>query len=309
MSGRIGNASITNFPNKERRTKMKRLLVSMLSVAAVVGLMAAPSFGADKLLVKDAGANTVFVVQDTGNVGVGTAAPAAQIHAVSQTSASSRGIITEQNSTDAAAGVLQFRKSRGTNAAPTAVATNDYLATFHAQGYDGAAYQIPASLTFQVDGPVAAGSVPTGMQVITGSAATGGNRATRLVVTSSGRVGIGTTAPAHLIQLSGGAYSDGAVWTDASSRTLKENIENLSADKAMDALKNLNPVVYNYKTDTEQKHVGFIAEDVPDLVAMKDRKSLTPMDIVAVLTKVVQEQSKTIDALSAKVDMLEKASK
>jgi hypothetical protein len=40
--------------------------------------------------------------------------------------------------------------------------------------------------------------------------------------------------------------------------------------------------------------VGFVAEDVPDLIATKDRKGLSPMDIVAVLTKVVQEQQKTM---------------
>ena len=38
----------------------------------------------------------------------------------------------------------------------------------------------------------------------------------------------------------------------------------------------------------------FIAEDVPDLVATKDRKGLSPMDIVAVVTKVVQDQQETI---------------
>jgi hypothetical protein len=37
--------------------------------------------------------------------------------------------------------------------------------------------------------------------------------------------------------------------------------------------------------------VGFIAEDVPDLVATNDHKSLSPMDIVAVLTTVTKEQS------------------
>ena len=42
-----------------------------------------------------------------------------------------------------------------------------------------------------------------------------------------------------------------------------------------------------------EKHVGFIAEDVPELVTTKDRKGLSPVDIVAVLTKVVQEQQKT----------------
>ena len=49
---------------------------------------------------------------------------------------------------------------------------------------------------------------------------------------------------------------------------------------------------YSYKADKDERHVGFIAEDVPDLVASKDRKSLSPMDITAVLTKVVQEMDK-----------------
>jgi hypothetical protein len=44
---------------------------------------------------------------------------------------------------------------------------------------------------------------------------------------------------------------------------------------------------------------------VPSLVATKDRKGLSPMDIVAVLTKVVQEQQKTIDELSLKLNELE----
>ena len=53
--------------------------------------------------------------------------------------------------------------------------------------------------------------------------------------------------------------------------------------------------------------MGFIAEDVPDLVATKDRKALSPMDIVAVLTRVVKEQQKTIAALAAKIEALEGA--
>jgi hypothetical protein len=57
--------------------------------------------------------------------------------------------------------------------------------------------------------------------------------------------------------------------------------------------------------DKDEKHVGFIAEDVPELVAMKDRKSLSPMDIVAVLTKVVQELKTENAGLKAKNDSLE----
>jgi cell division protein FtsB len=34
---------------------------------------------------------------------------------------------------------------------------------------------------------------------------------------------------------------------------------------------------------------------VPDLVAMKDRKGLSAMDVVSILTRVVQEQQKKIN--------------
>jgi hypothetical protein len=61
-----------------------------------------------------------------------------------------------------------------------------------------------------------------------------------------------------------------------------------------------------------EKCLGFIAEEVPDLVAMNDRKSLSTMDIVAVLTKVVKEQQKLnqeqqneLSLLKAKLSVLE----
>lgn len=95
--------------------------------------------------------------------------------------------------------------------------------------------------------------------------------------------------------------------TQGSSRTLKENISGLSSQEAMKTLAGLNPVKFRYKADTEKaNHVGFIAEDVPDLVATPDRKGLNSMDIVSVLTKAVQEQQKTILALSKKVESLER---
>ena len=111
------------------------------------------------------------------------------------------------------------------------------------------------------------------------------------------QVGIGTTTPTHLIHLAGGAYSNGSTWVNASSRELKENIKEVSTEEAIKTVENLKPVAFNYKEGDQDLHVGFIAEDVPELVATNDRKGLDSMDIVAVLTKVVQEQQKTIQAL------------
>jgi len=93
---------------------------------------------------------------------------------------------------------------------------------------------------------------------------------------------------------SGALCTVGGVWANASSREYKENIKSLSSSKAMDALEQLNPVEFNYKVDSGEKHLGFIAEDVPDLVASKDRKHMSPMDVVAVLTKALQDQQEIL---------------
>jgi hypothetical protein len=95
------------------------------------------------------------------------------------------------------------------------------------------------------------------------------------------------------------------IWTNNSNREYKENIKELTSEEAINTLAGLNPVKFNYKIDKDERHVGFIAEDVPDLVAMKDRKGLSPMDIVAVLTKVVQEQQDYLKELQAMNERLE----
>ena len=122
-----------------------------------------------------------------------------------------------------------------------------------------------------------------------------------LTLNENGYLGIGATSAAYPLQLASGAYvSAGGVWTDASSRSLKQEIAALPADQALAALAQLTPVTYAYKASPGERHVGFIAEDVPALVATADRKSLSPMDIVATLTKVVQEQQATIAELKAR---------
>ena len=115
-----------------------------------------------------------------------------------------------------------------------------------------------------------------------------------------GNVGIGTMSPNYPLEMGSGAHvTVGGVWTDASSREYKENIRDLTIEEAKTALEKLEPTKFNYKVDKEEEYIGFIAEDVPGLVASKDRKGLSPMDIVAVLTKVVQQQQKEIEELTA----------
>ncbi len=208
-----------------------------------------------------------------------------------------------------------FRFARGAQASPAAVVAGDRLGFFVFSGYDGTAFVNSAGFTSKVDGNVSTGNVPTKLvfetQAQPGETPDDSVRVERMVISSKGNVGIGgdtgigIAEPTTLLHLAGGAYSDGYKWYDASSREYKENIKALTREEANQALDGLSPVKFNYKTDKEDKHVGFIAEEVPDLLAAKDRKGLSAMDIVAVLTRVVQEQKNTISELSKKVDAMQ----
>ncbi len=102
----------------------------------------------------------------------------------------------------------------------------------------------------------------------------------------------------------GAFLSAGGVWTNASSREFKDEIVELSAEEAMAALADLEAVKFRYKGG-EERHVGFIAEEVPALVASPDRQYLSSMDIVAVLARALQEQQREIAALQERLHELE----
>src|SRR3954471_15063163 len=128
---------------------------------------------------------------------------------------------------------------------------------------------------------------------------------TALVLDASGRIGLGVSAPLYQIHHSSGARLDAGNWVNASSRALKQDIQPLDRDAALDAVKALQPVTFAYRANPREMNVGFIAEDVPDLVATADRTGLSAMDITAVLTKVVQEQQRTIEDLQTRLQRLE----
>jgi hypothetical protein len=124
-----------------------------------------------------------------------------------------------------------------------------------------------------------------------------------------------TTQDDKLLLNQGGAFKNGVkidgnvqvtgTLTQASSIALKENVSELSGQEALAALQGLQAVKYTYKADAKkEQHLGFIAEDVPDLVASSARDRLSLMDFIAVLTKAVQEQQSTIADLAAEVNTL-----
>jgi len=124
-----------------------------------------------------------------------------------------------------------------------------------------------------------------------------------LYVSSAGNIGMGIDSPTEKLHVVGNAVISGNLEL-GSSRSIKNQIHDLGLNQAIDALLALQPVMFKYNHSPQQQSIGFIAEDVPDLVASASRKSLKPMDIVAVLTKVVQAQQQVVETQQAAINEL-----
>ena len=95
---------------------------------------------------------------------------------------------------------------------------------------------------------------------------------------------------------------------NTSDIALKKDIESISTS-CIDNIKQLNPVTFKWK-DTSKKDIGFIAQEVedilPDLVNGEDGvKSINTIGLVSQLTKALQEAITEIETLKTRVATLE----
>jgi FtsZ-binding cell division protein ZapB len=189
------------------------------------------------------------------------------------------------------------------------VAAGDYIGSLLANAYDGSAWggsSGVAQIRFVMDGTPGTGSLPT--RIVFATTPSGSNTPTeRMRINNSGNVGIGTASPSHLIQLAGGAYSDGSTWNPSSSVRWKENIEPLT--DGVDTLKQLHPVAYNYKKTPAKRTMGFIAEEVGKVLpTVVDWDKTEPgyaegydqTAILAVSVQALKEQQTRIEQLTTR---------
>ncbi len=255
---------------------MKNLTETTCSAGLVICLatlfISASAQGANKLIVQDAsGTTTNFVVTDAGWVGIGTPSPGGFL----QIGGPATGDLFAGMGPDVTVGpAFNF-------------------------GYAGMTFGRGAGF-FNVRPDASAIAPNPSLRFMTANVE-------RMIVTNTGNVGIGTSTPSHPLQFASGALvTAGGVFTNASSRSYKDSIQDLTAADAQAALLQLSPVTYVYKVAPGEHHVGFIAEDSPAMLTTADRKAMSPMDVAAVLTRVIQEQQKTIEGLSMRIAKLEK---
>jgi hypothetical protein len=98
-------------------------------------------------------------------------------------------------------------------------------------------------------------------------------------------------------------------WTNGSSRNLKTNIKPNEID-VFEILKNVNIVNYQYKAELRENpdamyHIGFIAEDTPQLLSGASQKGMVTTDNIGLLLAIVKEQQNTIEDLTKRLEQLE----
>ena len=229
-------------------------MIGMSALAAGLGILAAPAAARAQ--------DSVFV-STTGNVGIGTASPAARLHVNANAAGDASARIQNSNATGYSG--IEYLNNAGT--ATFFLGTDNANANTRFNSFNNYPIVILTNSTERIRFP-----------------SPGGN---------------------FITAANGASLTAGGTWADASSRDFKKEVVNLDATEALMAIKKLDPVKFQYKSEPGEQYLGFIAEDVPELVAMNNHKSLSPMDIVAVLTKVVQEQQKTIEELSGRLAKLE----
>jgi Chaperone of endosialidase len=265
-------------------------------------------------------------VDDGGRLGLGTSTPVVDVHVVSGNTPTLR---LEQNGSsgftpqtwDVAGNEANFFIRDATNGSKLPFKIKPSTPTntlfLDADGSIGQGTQSPSYSFHQLtnsstNAQFVAERTSGATTILAGTASLGfvgtlSNHSLRFSANDSFVMDLNPPGATNDLEMANGARCTSAgVWTNASSRELKENIATLNADDAINALAGLEPVTYNYKRLKEEKYVGFIAEDVPELVAVNDRKGLAPMDIVAVLTKVAQEQQITIKEMKKKMAEMEK---
>jgi len=174
-----------------------------------------------------------------------------------------------------------------------------------ADGRVGLGKKLPTAALDVVGDGVFSGNVSGAAGTFTGNVSGAAGTFTGNVSGAAGTfTGITFNEDGSIVSATGATLSIGGSWIDASSAELKQDISDLSEAEALRALQAMRPVHFAYKTDPQERKLGFIAEEVPDLVATNDRKGLSPMDIVGVLTRVAQAQEARIKRQDSELDHL-----
>lgn len=137
------------------------------------------------------------------------------------------------------------------------------------------------------------------------------NNTARLLVTSAGNVGIGTTSPSYTLHVNGSVAGTSA-YVNLSDKRYKKDI--LPIENALDKILALNGVTFNWDKEStdmnldDNNHIGLIAQDVEQIIPQavvtaedkNETKSVAYTDLVPVLIEAIKELKAEIEILKQK---------
>jgi hypothetical protein len=151
-------------------------------------------------------------IDRNGNVGIGTTTPTSIVDVYSATPTfnfrgdAATNITSTRSSNNSGGPNVNFIKARGTTASQTAVASSDYMGFLNFAAYGGATNRTIAQIYAQVSTYTSDTDISSSINFTT--TPTGSiTPQDRMRIDASGNVGIGTTSPNGLLELSSGAPS------------------------------------------------------------------------------------------------------
>ena len=146
--------------------------------------------------------------------------------------------------------------------------------------------------------------------------ATDGSTTKNLVFnTAGGNVGINCDSPTFQLMIanaggcsnpSSGINAGSTTFTVASSRTFKENINEVKAPNILDKIQGVPVVTYDFKNDGPKNRMGLIAEDFYKVFGRGDDKHIDGQDVEMALWLAVQKLTAQNKELTDRLATLEK---
>jgi hypothetical protein len=301
-------------------TVTERMIIDPSGNVQIGGTLAAAPVAA--LHVSGTGLFSTGTTMITTSSTLGNQAQAFQINS----NAATAGMLISKFSADALGSRIFFAKSRSaTIGTGSIVSSGDVLGQLVFLGYGSTSSNEAARISVEVDGtPGAVTDMPGRIVFLTSPDGTS-TPVEAMRIDNAGQVGIGTT-PATKFHVSGtirytsrpaaaavtaiGVDANGDIKEATSSIRFKENVKDYK--KGLSDILKLRPITFNYIYYTAL-NAGFIAEELYEqgfeefvLKDLEDIPYSVPYgNIVALLTKGIQEQQATIESLTARLELLE----
>jgi len=141
--------------------------------------------------------NQAMIITNDGKVGIGTQTPIQPLHVVTSAGAN----ITFQLNNDSGENTYTGRRSRGSEASPTAIQSGDTILAFGGEGYDGGTYAGRGGLKLTAAENWTTAPVRGSRWDFYGATTGQGNLDAAWMSMTNGKVGIGNTSPARQLDV------------------------------------------------------------------------------------------------------------